>query len=241
MGSRLYRAAALPAALAAAGLIAACGGSSPSSSSSSSPAASPSPTAISAAQILPKMKAAVNAAQSVHMSGSATSGSQHVTFDVSFFGKSGVDGSVGVNGATFIVLSVAGKTYIKVNAAFLKAAGAPASACAKVCGKYVEVPAAQARQLTGSFTLGSLAKQAFAKLPGKVSSASVMFTPATVGGQQVLQFSQGGNTIAVAGTGTPYPLLIKDTSGDNIQFSQWNSVTTPSAPPASEIIQPGQL
>lgn len=241
MGSKLYRAAAVPAALAAAGLIAACGGSSPSSSSSSSPAASPSPTATSAAQILPKMKAAVASAQSVHMSGSATSGGQHVTFDVSFFGKTGVDGSVGLNGTTFVILSVGGKTYIKINAAFLKVAGAPAAACARVCGKYIEAPAAQARQLTGSFTLGSLAKQAFAKLPGAGSSAAGTFTPATVNGQQTLQFSQGGNTIAVAATGTPYPLLIKDTTGDNIQFSQWNSVTTPSAPPASQVIPPGQL
>lgn len=241
MGSKLYRAAALPAALAAAGLIAACGGSSPSSSSSSSPAAAPSPTATSAAQILPQMKAAVSSAQSVHMSGSGTSGGQRVTFDVSFFGKSGVDGSVSEQGKTFIILSVGGKTYIKINSDFLKAAGAPASVCARVCGKYIEVPASQARQITGSFTLGSLASQVFAKLPAKLDSSSVMFTPATYEGQQVLQVTAAGNTISVAATGKPYPLLLKTRSGDNIRFTQWNSVTAPSAPPASEVIAPSQL
>lgn len=143
MRSKLIYAAAAPAAMAAAALVAACGGSSPSSSSSSTPASSPSPTAVAASQVLPKMEAAVKAAKSVHMSGKAPNGSQHVTFDVSFFGKSGVAGSVGENGESFYILSESGRTFIKINAGFLKVAHAPASACATVCGKYVELPASR--------------------------------------------------------------------------------------------------
>ena len=240
MRSKLIYAAAAPAAMAAAALVAACGGSSPSSSSSSTPASSPSPTAVAASQVLPKMEAAVKAAKSVHMSGKAPNGSQHVTFDVSFFGKSGVAGSVGENGESFYILSESGRTFIKINAGFLKVAHAPASACATVCGKYVELPASEAKQITGSFTLPALASQVFSKLPS-AGSAAVMFTPATAGGQQVLQWTKGKTTVSVAATGTPYPLVISDNSGDSVNFTQWNAVTAPALPPASKIINISQL
>jgi hypothetical protein len=224
-------------AVLAASLLAACGGSAghPLSSSSSK---APDTTA---AYILPRMETAVHAATSVHMAGSALSGSQQVSFDLSFYGKTGLSGTITEGGATFTVLTANGKTYIRADKAFLKLAKLPAVACATICGKYIELPGAEASQITGALSLPSLVSQAFSKLPATTSlDTSEVFVPATDNGQAVLRFSGGGDTIEVAGSGTPFPVLIA-ASGTSITFSQWNAVTPPQAPPARKVLNLSQL
>ena len=134
MGSRLFRGAVGAAMLAAVMAAAGC---------SSSPAGSKP-----AAKLMPHVQAAAKGAKSVHMAGLVNQGSQTATINMSFSGNS-VAGTVGLNGASFDLLSLYGTTYIRLDAAFLKYAKAPASACATICGKYVELPAASASQITG--------------------------------------------------------------------------------------------
>jgi hypothetical protein len=63
-----------------------------------------------------------------------------------------------------------------------------------------------------------------------------------VDGQQVLQFRQGNNALDVANIGgTMYPVLFIGPDGDRITFSNWNSVTLPGAPPASEVVNLSKL
>lgn len=239
MGIRSYR-AVVPAVLAAGLLAAACGGSSGSPSGSPSGSSSGSATK-TAADILPKMEAAVKAAKSVHMAGTATDGSQKVSFDLSFYGKTDLSGTISEDGGGFTVLTVGGKSYIEANKAFLKVAKVTASACATICGKYIELPSADASQITGSLSMSSLSQQAFGKLPASTSKdTSEVFVPATINGQPVLRFSKGGNTIDVARTGTPYPVMVA-ASGTAITFSEWNAVPAPVPPPASKVLNISQL
>lgn len=222
MGSRSFRGAALAAVLAAGVAAAGCG---------SSPAGSKA-----AADLMPKVQAAAKGAQSVHMAGSVTQGSQKVTIDMSFSGSS-VAGTVGLNGASFVLLSLNGHTYIKLDAAFLKYAKAPAIACVTICGKYVELPASSASQIAGSLSLKLLMKRVFSnKNMSSAAASGCVFSPATVNGQSVLQCSQGEYTVDVAARGKPYLVYFTGPHGEHIAFSDWNAVTLPAAPPADQVI-----
>jgi hypothetical protein len=227
MGLRVFRATVWAAVLAAGLAVSACG---------SAPAGSKT-----AAKLMPEVQAAADGATSVHMAGSVTQGSQTVTIDVSFSGSS-VAGSVGDNGQIVDLLSLNGQTYLKLDAAFLKLAKAPASACAVVCGKYVELPAASADQITGKLSMHELVTQVFNnKNMTSAAASGCTFSPATVNGQSVLQCRQDGYTIDVAAHGKPFVVYFTGPHGEHIAFSDWNSVTQPTAPPASQVVSLNSL
>jgi hypothetical protein len=227
MGSRSFRGAALAVVLAGGLAAAGC---------SSSPAGSKA-----AAKLMPEVQAAAKAAGSVHMTGSVNQGPQTATIDMSF-SRSSVAGTVGLNGASFVLLSLKGNTYIKLDAAFLRYAKAPASACVTICGKYVELPASSASQITGSLSLSQLMKQVFSsKNMSSAAASGCVFSPATVNGQSVLQCRQGGYTVDVSAHGKPYPVYFTGPHGEHIAFSDWNSVAPPAAPPADQVISLSKL
>ncbi|MGO8958895.1 MAG: hypothetical protein ACLQFR_16215 [Streptosporangiaceae bacterium] len=227
MESRLFRGAALAALVGATLAVAGCGGS---------PAGSKP-----AAKLMPEVQAAAKAATSVHMAGSVDQGSQAATINMSFSGNS-VAGTVGLNGASFYLLSLNGATYIKLDAGFLKYAKAPAAACATICGKYVELPASSASQITGSLSMKQLVNGIFSnKNMSSAAASGCEFSPATVNGQSVLQCRQGAYAVDVAAQGKPYLVYFTGPNGQHIAFSDWNSVTLPPAPPADKVISLSKL
>jgi hypothetical protein len=208
--------------LAAAGLLtAACGGST---------AANPD----SAAKVVPAMEAAMRAATSVHMVGTVKDGSQQITMDVSFQGG-GMSGTVGVGGQTIDLLVLSHQAYVKVDQAFLKIAGLPASDCSSMCGKYLAAPSSQLGQ-AGSLSMSGLMSQMLSKMPSMRNDTSDVFASATLNGQAVLKGGGDGVTVDVATNGPPYPLLIADSGQGSITFSQWNAVPPLTPPPASDVI-----
>lgn len=205
-----------------------CGSSAPP------PASSGTKTA---AQIVTAMKAAADSATSVRMTGSGKNGSSTLSFDLSFVGNSDLFGSFTENGARLTIEVVAGRTYIDINQGFLKIAGLPTWDCASVCGKWVDVPAAEARQIAGSITLSGLRSQVFGTISGSASATtSLTFVSGTYNGQPVLTAHGSGFTLDVASPGPPYPLFIAAPNGEHVTFSEWNSVPALTPPPASEVI-----
>lgn len=224
MGLRLSRLSVL-AVMLAAGLAAAC-----SSAGSQT-----------AAKLMPAVQAAADGATSVRMAGSVHQGKQTATFDVSFSGSS-VAGTLGLDGHSFSVLVLGGTTYIKVDAAFLSAENAPASVCTKVCGKYVELAASTASQITGFLSMQALTTSVFnSKNLGAAGNGSCVFSPATRNGQSVLQCRQGTCTLDVAAHGKPYIVYFGGPYGEYMAFSDWNALTPPAAPPASEVVSINSL
>jgi hypothetical protein len=219
MRLNFHRAAVAPGVLALAVLATACGGSSPSAA----------------------LQKAIKAASSVHMVGSAVSGGQKITFNMSFYGNAEMSGTFGENGGSVLLMTVGRNTYFKLDAGFMKMEKFPKAACALVCGKWLEEPGTS-NQLTGSLSMASLSGQLFGQLPASVTKdKSRLFVPTTFDGQSVLQFRGGGYTIDVAASGTPYPVMFADSHGDKATFSYWNSVHPPAAPPASEVVNLNQL
>jgi hypothetical protein len=218
-------------AVIAAGLLAAAAATGCGSSAGGPPGSR------TGAQVLPAMQSAMDSATSVQLDGSAVEQSQKVSFDLSFVGNSDMSGSFSVGGVSLTIEVVSGKTYVKVDQGFLKIANLPASDCAAICGKYVLVPAAEARQLTGTINLAHLRKDVFSKAPSADGpDASDQFVPATFHGQQVLTTNSGGVTIDIARSGPPYPLLVWQSDSEHFTFSDWNSVPPLTPPPASEVI-----
>ncbi len=107
-----------------------------------------------------------------------------------------------------------------------------------MCGKYVELTSAQTSALAGDFTMRTLLGSLTGALPRLADAGTT-----TVNGQQarVLRASDG-STLDVAATGTPYPLrVIGKAHRGRLDFSQWNSVPRPVAPPASQVINVSRL
>jgi len=227
---------AVAAALSAGLLATACGGSAPAAHS---PAKT---TAKTTGDILKEMQSAVKSAKSVHMAGTITSGSQKITFDMSFYGRSDMSGTFDEGSGSASLLMVGSSTYVKASSGFLKAAKLPASLCGTICGKYIELPASDASSITGSLSMSALSSQAFGKIPASTEKAtSALFAPASHDGSPVLKLSSKGYTIEVAGTGTPYPVLVMAPGGETVVFSEWNAVPVPAAPPASQVVNLSQL
>jgi hypothetical protein len=218
----VLRAAGLAAVLAVGLTVAAC--------------SSQSAGGKTAAQLVPEIQAAADAATSVHVAGSVLKGNQTTTIDVSIDGES-VSGYLGTYGTQFYVLSVAGESYVKVDAAFLNSERAPASLCATICGKYVELSESGAVEISELLSMQQLDKDVFNNQSmSSFASSDCNFSPATLHGQSVLQCSQGGYTLDVAAHGQPYLVYWSGPDAQHLTFSDWNSVALPSAPPASQVV-----
>jgi hypothetical protein len=210
-----------------------CAAVTATSGDSSSP-----PGSKTAAQIAPAIKAAMVAASSVHISGTAGEGSQQVGIDASLNGT-GISGTFSVNGAPFTIVVADGIAYVRLNSSDLESTGLPASDCVLLCGKYVQATASDAAQFA-PFSLSRLMKEMLKAIPSAAGGTTELFEPASFRGHPVLQLIDAEYTIDVARTGTPYPLFISSSAPGSghgsLAFSDWNSVPPVTAPAASQIV-----
>lgn len=214
--------------LAAIGAVLLAGWGSPGSSA---PARTP-------AQTIAQMKTAVNAANSVHLRGVLRNGGRAVGLDIGLLRSGEFAGTITDNGVPLILTDTGGKIYVKATPAFLKQLKVSPALCSLMCGKYVELTAAQSAALAGNFTMRKLLASLTGSLP-KFADAGTT----TVRGQkvQVLRAADG-SMLDVAATGTPYPLrAVGKAHKGQIDFAQWNSVPRPVAPPASKVINAASL
>jgi hypothetical protein len=186
------------------------------------------------------MQTAVKTATSVHMVGTTKDGSKTLALNVSFQGGN-TSGTFSEGGQAVTILEIAKKSYIKINTGFLKLAGIPTAVCARVCGKYVLVPAAQLG-FPGSFNMAGLNSQFLGSMSASLRTDTVdHFSQATLNGQPVLKATQGKDTIEVAASGSPYPVFLSESGQGSLTFSEWNAVPPITPPPASEIINASNL
>jgi hypothetical protein len=228
---KLSRSTLVPVLLAAGLLTAACGGA----ASSGAPAASPSEESMS--QILPAMQAAVDSAQSVHVAGTSTEGSQSYSVDLSLAAPGSAAGSVSYEGKTLTLVVADSTVYVEVNSSFLQFVNISPPDCGTLCGKYVAVPASDTSNFTGSLSMATLFKGAFSSIPSAARDDTAdIFVPITYNGQQALKASFAGVTVVVAQGAKPYPLQVSDVKYGDLVFSEWNSVPSITAPPPSDVV-----
>ena len=140
------------------------------------------------------------------------------------------------------MLSLNGQNYVELNAAFLHLEKAPASLCATICGKYVELPASSANPITNLVSMQVLVRDVFdTSNMNAYASSGCIFKPTTRGGQSVLECRQGNSALDVAAHGPPYLVYWSGPNGQHLAFTQWNSVVLPSAPPVGQVVSLSSL
>jgi hypothetical protein len=186
------------------------------------------------ADVVAAAKAAADAANSVHVSGSLVSNGSPVTLDLNLLAGEGGRGQVSEDGLSFELIHVGGTVYLKGSPAFYQHLGG-ATAAQLLQGRWLKAPA----------TIGSFASLAsLTDLRRLVDMAlAINGTPAqagttTVGGQKavgVTNASKSG-TLYVATTGQPYPIAVTEggTSGGRIVLDRWNEPLS-LTPPADAI------
>ena len=211
-------------------LMAACGGG--SSGTSTSPAGSPP------AALAQQINSAVAKATGVHVAAVVSQGGGTVTMDLSLTRANDVYGQMSYKGAPFTVLVTHGHTYVKVTGAALKTLGLPSAACVLMCNKYLKMTAGQSKGMTGNLGWSSMVGGPSNTLPHLHYVRTT-----TVRGQPAWQLRAGRiGTVYVAAQGPSYPLRVVSPSGSNhIDYTQWNSVTIPPPPPASQVVDLSQL
>jgi hypothetical protein len=226
------------AAVVAVLLVAGCSGGgsgTAGSGGSSSPGVSASAGPPPDAAALPKqVKSAMKNAASFHISAAVTQGGSGVSVNMSMTRSGDMSGTMSVNQTPVNVLVTQGHAYLKVTSGLLKSQNLPTAACTLVCGKYLKVPASQAKSMLNGMDMSSFL--------GQVSVPQLTYVrTVTVNGQPAWQMrASDGSTVYVAAHGPPYPLRLTKGSS-HADFTQWNAVTIPPPPPASQVVDLSQL
>jgi hypothetical protein len=188
------------------------------------------------------MKAAVRAASSVHLTGTlggaggagGAGGGKAVGIDVGVTRSGAFSGTVTQRGVSLTIINAGGTVYIRATRAFLAQLNVPAAVCSVLCGKYVAMSPAKGDALAGELNMPVMLQSITGRLPAFTETGTQ-----TVDGQRarVLRGADG-STLAVASTGTPFPVEAISPQGQHgrLGFSQWNSVPPPVPPPAGQVI-----
>jgi len=211
-------------------------GTSAASRSMSGPADEPS-----AESLTSSMQSSVRNASGVHVSGQLSRDGVPLGIDLNLTRDGDAAGTISQRGTPLHVIAAKSKIYIEVTPAFLRETRMPAAACARACGKWIELTQGQASQLTGELSMQKLLTPLmFGQAPA--SGHAPKLTTAgrtTVHGQPawVLRASDG-STVAVSAAAQHYPLVARSgrTQQQVVTFSQWNSVPAPTPPPASQLL-----
>jgi len=226
------------AAVVAVLLVAGCSGGGPGtagSGGSSSPGLSASAGPAPDAAALPRqVKSAMKNATSFHISAVVTQGGSRVSANMSMTRSGDMSGTMSVNQTPISVLVTQGHAYLKVTSGLLKSQHLPTAACTLICGKYLKVPASQAKSMLNGMDMSSFL--------GRVSLPRLSYVrTVTVHGQPAWQMrASDGSTVYVAAHGPPYPLRMTKGSS-HADFTQWNAAAIPPPPPASQVVDLSQL
>jgi hypothetical protein len=211
--------------LAAAGLaVAGCGSGHPTGAAAKEPDTD---------RLISSMQAAVRGSRSVHVDGKVFSGGHPVGLDLGVTRQGAFAGSVTQNGVPLQVVGLGDRFYFKATAGALHLLGAPAGACAAVCGKYLETTGPQTRHEVGAVNMATLTSDLTARLPKMTEDGATM-----VDGQRAWVLTgANGATVDIAVDGAHYPLEVDSAPSKDevVEFTDWNRVPNPNPPPAHEI------
>jgi len=196
------------------------------------------------AVLLRKTRAALQAATSVHMTGTVSQGGKNVDLNLAMTRAGGMWGQISEDGAGFTVLATQGQTFLELSAAFLKLQHLPASTCALFCGRYLELSPAQSQQLLSGLNMSRLIGAITSSIAGMHAGTVTYVGTGTADALPAwLLMDSGGNLAYIASRGSAYLLRVvapQPSSGD-VSLTQWNTVRIPGPPPASKIVSLSQL
>lgn len=245
---RVLRAGIVPvvAALALAGCGSSDSGDTAGGSAGSPAKTTEAPKKPSGAELVKQAKATALAAKSGRVVGSVTDEGKQMSIDLA----GTLDGTnqaltMGMGGeGEATILTVGGKNYMTGDTTFWTTQ-AGAEAAKMLDGKYVLVPAAEAKEM-GDMKLKGLLDEIFAEDMSALESANSKVEETTVDGQKAYTLSDrvggGGASMVVTADGKATLIKLtapKDEPGE-MTFSEWNAAKPVAAPSADSIIEPPQ-
>ncbi|GAA4070341.1 hypothetical protein [Streptomyces shaanxiensis] len=179
------------------------------------------------AEIQRKTRTAADSAEAVRLSGSVVTSGRTYKLDMQLKAD-GATGSVTAQGATFQLLRIGQRLYLKADAGFWSDAGAAsgdkgdAAAAGKLDGKYVKVP-----QGDPSYKKFSGFTEKDVLLDGLLTLHGTLATDGhhEQAGTRIIRITGdkgSGGTLDVSLEGTPYPLrLVRAGGAGTLTFSSW--------------------
>ncbi len=192
-------------------------------------------------ELYTKVRAASLAATSGHLSGTVTQDGEKMSIDVA----GTADGSnqkrgVGVGQGKAEILTVGGKHYMSGDKGFWTEQTGDAKAAKLLVGKYVQVSAADAKDL-GDLTLGAMLKEMFAeKQLSTLEKLTSSVETRTEGGAQVWVANDGSGSEIWVDPKTEHlvKIVIAGDQAGSLDFDSWDAVKKVAAPPATKIVKP---
>ncbi|SDN72476.1 hypothetical protein SAMN04487981_106310 [Streptomyces sp. cf386] len=199
-----------------------------------------------AAEIQRKTRTAADSADAVRLSGSVVTSGRTYKLDMQLKAD-GATGSVTSQGATFQLLRIGERLYLKAGAGFWSDAGATgdgktdAAAVDKLDGKFVKVPQGDPsyKKFSGFTEKGVL-------LDGLLTLHGTLATDGhhEQAGTRVIRITGdkgSGGTLDVSLEGTPYPLRLARAGGaGTLTFSSWGKDFALKEPPKGETVDYGK-
>jgi hypothetical protein len=235
--------------LLAATALAGCGSdkADPASSSSSSTSSSSTTTEAklpTAAELFSQARTTALAAKSAHITGEVTDDGKPMTIDLA----GTTDGSnqsleIGIGkGAKATILTVGGKYYLLGNDEFWTSQGG-ASFAKLLSGKYVKIPAADAKDF-GDMTIKSLLTEMFndKEMQDALNSKDAKVAKATYDGAAAYSVTdpagkeKGELIVSADGKATIFKISGTDKETGTLEFSEWNKVAKVAAPNPKTVI-----
>jgi hypothetical protein len=174
-------------------------------------------------QALADALAAATAAQTVHVVASGTSDGRPLAFDLHLVTDKGGQGMLTVGKLTFQMIRIGPTGYFKSGPAFWRQFGG-AAAAQLLQGRWLKAPATSGD--LAAFTPLTDVRKLFKQILGshgvlKKGQAKTIDGQPAIG---VVDTSKdGGGTLWIATTGTPYPLAITEGGGKgSVRFRDWN-------------------
>lgn len=198
------------------------------------PVPSSSIAGLSAAAILTKAQAAAKAANSVRIKGAVSDGKDRMVLDVRVT-KNGGQGSITTSDGGMSVMVIGKTAYLKMSNKFwrsqTKSKAEADAVVGLIAGRWIRTTMSD--KDLGSFALFASKAQFFDTL-FEPSGTVKKTAPKTVDGVPAIGLGDGDGTLWVD-TATARPVSLESGS-DKLSFSEYNRVTMPKAPPASQVI-----
>lgn len=198
------------------------------------------------AEIQRKTRTAADSTEAVRLSGSVVTSGRTYKLDMRLKAD-GATGSVTAQGATFQLLRIGQRLYLKADAGFWSDAGAAsggkadAAAAGKLDGKYVKVP-----QGDPSYKKFSGFTEKDVLLDGLLTLHGTLATDGhhEQAGTRIIRITGdkgSGGTLDVSLEGTPYPLrLVRGGGAGTLTFSSWGKDFALKEPAKNETVDYGK-
>ena len=193
----------------------------------------------SANEIATSAIAALKAAPSVHMKGTATDNGQKMTIDLKYNRAKDGEGTISADGQTIQLLKIGEDLYLKADAAVMATIVGGDNVAKLVKDKWLKASSSDLGSVMG--LVFDFADKVLNDPPTGLSRGAT----GVINGVKALaltgEVADGFDKVWVATEGEPYPLRLDAGADGAVDFTEYGATLNLTAPPASEVVDLSKL